>query len=116
MYMNTKKIGDLAEEKVCEFLKNKGFKILQRNYRVVGAEVDIIACNNNSINFIEVKKIPKYYDGVDIAAKINKQKIVKIKKAASVYLALCSKIKYDEISFDVAIVTEENVTMFNGAF
>lgn len=115
-FMNTREIGNEAESIVCKYLEKNGYSILDRNFRIPNAEIDIIATKNKTINFIEVKKIPISWDGVDIAAKISKQKICKIRFASSVYLAQHCKIKYDEISFDVAIVTGSDVCIFNGAF
>jgi len=114
--MNTHKIGNEAEEIVAQYLMKNGYSILKRNFRIQGAEIDIIASIDNVINFIEVKKIPSYFDGVDISAKISKQKIYKIRTAASVYLAQYCKNKYYEISFDVATVTGNEVTLYKGAF
>lgn len=114
--MNTRKIGNESEQKTVDFLIENGYEILGRNYRIPNAEIDIIASKNSCINFIEVKKIPKSWDGVDISAKIDRQKMYKIRTAASTYLAQCCKIKYDSISFDVAIVTDGEVTFYSGAF
>lgn len=40
---NTKKIGDLGEAIACKHLKNKGFSIIERNYRKKWGEIDIVA-------------------------------------------------------------------------
>lgn len=114
--MNTRETGNIAEELTVKYLIDNGYEILDRNYRIPSAEIDIIACKNKVINFIEVKKIPSYWDGVDISAKISMQKILKIRSAASVYLAQQCKKLYDGISFDVAVVTDGNITLYDGAF
>ena len=41
--MNTKELGDFGESLACEYLVNKGFKIVGRNYRITFGEIDIIA-------------------------------------------------------------------------
>ena len=48
-------IGQKGEQAAVAFLKNKGFRIVQTNYRVAGAEVDIIALSNGILCFVEVK-------------------------------------------------------------
>ena len=60
--MNTKELGDFGESLACEYLVNKGFKIVGRNYRITFGEIDIIArkkwklVNRDvTIHFIEVK-------------------------------------------------------------
>ncbi len=52
---NNRKIGDLGENMVCEFLQKNGYQILERNYTVRGGEIDIIAEKNDVIAFVEVK-------------------------------------------------------------
>ena len=48
-------LGNLAEELAATFLKEKGYKILVKNYRYQKGEIDIIAEFNNEIIIIEVK-------------------------------------------------------------
>lgn len=49
-------LGDRGEEKAAKHLKKRGYKILERNYRVhnVG-EIDIIARDGEYTVFVEVK-------------------------------------------------------------
>jgi len=48
---NNIKIGNLGEDIACRFLKKKGFKIVDRNYRKKWGEIDIIAQSfNNSFS------------------------------------------------------------------
>ena len=53
--MTTKQIGDFGEEAAARFLESKKIKILKRNYRERGGEIDIIAKDGDTIVFIEVK-------------------------------------------------------------
>lgn len=55
MRKNSKNIGDDAEERVCEYLRRNEYEILERNYRVYGGEVDIIAKKSDQYVFVEVK-------------------------------------------------------------
>lgn len=47
--------GRSGEDKASSYLKKKGFKIIERNFRWYGNEIDIIARDKESIVFIEVK-------------------------------------------------------------
>lgn len=61
--MNSKKLGSLGEKIAWNYLKNKGYQILDKNYfsRIstgpkIG-EVDIVVKKNDTISFIEVKTL-----------------------------------------------------------
>lgn len=49
------KIGKSGESAALRFLKKKGYKILEQNYRTRLGEIDIIARDRQTIVFIEVK-------------------------------------------------------------
>ena len=51
----TKEIGDRGEAVALTYLADKGYNILERNYRYQKAEVDIIAGNADFIVIVEVK-------------------------------------------------------------
>ena len=48
-------LGEIGEEMAVEYLLDKGYIILERNYRFDRAEVDIIAQDNEQIVIVEVK-------------------------------------------------------------
>ena len=50
-----KEIGNKGEENAVNFLFANGYEVLERNYRFVRGEVDIIALKNSVMVFIEVK-------------------------------------------------------------
>ena len=47
--------GALGEDLACEYLKSKGYKIIERNFRKKYQEIDIIALHNKILVFVEVK-------------------------------------------------------------
>ncbi|MEK7138004.1 MAG: YraN family protein [Patescibacteria group bacterium] len=47
--------GKLGEDIAAKYLKNKGYKILARNYRKPWGEIDIIAEKKGTLVFVEVK-------------------------------------------------------------
>lgn len=51
----TKEIGDEGEELASEFLHEKHYEILERQWRLGRTEVDIIARKGNTLTFVEVK-------------------------------------------------------------
>ena len=48
-------IGKKCEDLACEYLRNNGYEILERNFSCKLGEIDIIAKNQEYIVFIEVK-------------------------------------------------------------
>jgi len=100
--MNTKKLGDFGERVAKEYLKNKGYKILDENYSdsyisgPKGGEIDIVAKKENIINFVEVKtlEVRPGSDRFSPEDKVNFQKQKKIIKTAQKWL-MKNKISFD---------------------
>ena len=71
-----------------KLLKKKGYKILERNYTALGAEIDIIARKDNLTVFVEVKtrnvKHLGYKEGRP-GSSVTPEKQRKIIKVASYY-------------------------------
>lgn len=52
-------IGNLGEGVTCNFLKNKGFEIVDRNYWKKWGEIDVVSRKNGNIHFVEVKTVSR---------------------------------------------------------
>lgn len=77
--------GKLAEELAENFLVEKNYKILAKNYRYLKAEIDIIAQFENQIVIVEVKA--RATDAFMLPQEaINKKKIRLIVSAANEFL------------------------------
>ena len=50
-----KQVGNKGESLAEDYIKRKGYKIIQRNYRCRLGEIDIIAKDDDTIVFIEVR-------------------------------------------------------------
>ena len=48
--------GRKGEEEACAFLAGKGMRVLEKNYMIRGAEIDIIARDADTVVFVEVKR------------------------------------------------------------
>lgn len=53
--MSTTETGRNAEEKVAEFLRREGHKIIAKNWRTRWCEIDIVSTYKNTVFFTEVK-------------------------------------------------------------
>jgi putative endonuclease len=49
------KIGNKGEKLAADFFLNKGFEVVERNYRFKKAEIDLIIKKGNWLIFVEVK-------------------------------------------------------------
>lgn len=94
-------LGRSGEEAAGRFLKEKGYKILKRNYKSKLGEIDIIAQDRDTLCFIEVKTRRSLKYGLPSEAVCG-FKQSKISKAALVYLKennqLDSKARFDVLS------------------
>ena len=106
--MNKTEIGRLGEEAVCKYLTDRGYSIVERNYRIKGGEIDIIAENGDYIAFVEVKsrKPDSMVSGFEA---VNKRKRSLIIKTAADYC--CKHPNMLQPRFDVAqvIISGEKV-------
>ncbi len=87
------KIGSIGEQLAVDYLKNKGYYILDRNYRTKLGELDIVAKKNNLIVFIEVKTRTSDKFGVPSEA-VNYKKQKTIQKLSQQYIL--NKNLYDD--------------------
>ena len=96
---NTGAEGELIAE---DFLKEKGFKIIERNLHLSGGELDIIALHERALVFIEVKTRHGTSHG-NPAEAITSHKAKRLARASMAYLTGCS-IDYSSCRCDVISV------------
>ena len=104
--------GNLAENLAVEFLLDKDYKILTRNFRYERAEVDIIAELDDLIVVIEVKA--RSYDTlIEPQEAVTKKKIKAIVMCSDFFLNENSINK--EVRFDIITVLpdEQGVLQLN---
>lgn len=92
-------IGNLGENAAAEFLKGKGYNVLQRNFRCKTGEIDIICIKDGCTVFVEVKTRKNSLYG-SAAEFVNYYKQIKIKKAAMYFI----KNEDADMRFDVVEV------------
>ncbi len=100
-------LGKRGEELATVFLEQKGFQIITRNYRQKTGEVDIIAKDNNTLIFIEVKTRSSLLFGQPFEA-VTEKKQSQLNRIALDYMTR-NKIKNQAARFDViSILIEKN--------
>lgn len=82
-------IGKAGENIACRYLERHGYKIIERNYREQGGEIDIISEKFGNIVFIEVKTMRQYGNGSDMSLipedQMSKNKIFKFKRVVGMF-------------------------------
>ncbi len=95
--------GNLAEDTAAEYLVDKGYKIVDRNFKCKVGEIDIVARHNEDLVFVEVRS--KHSSNTfDLAYSIDKRKQRKLIKAAAFYTAKHFRDPVP-VRFDVVLVT-----------
>ena len=91
--------GRLGEELAVRYLMGKGYKILERNWRTIHKEIDILAKDGKDLVVVEVKtrKTDEYGDP-DIAVTKQKQRLL-IWQPILIFLNIISMWKRVLISF-----------------
>ncbi|MCX5708352.1 MAG: YraN family protein [Candidatus Omnitrophica bacterium] len=118
MSKNNISCGKISEVQAAGFLESQGYRILFRNYKVQGAEIDIIAREKDTICFIEVKsRSSDRFGSPQEAVTLAKQQ--KIVRAASMFLQE-NDLQDRSCRFDVVAIIrgagKEKFSLIRGAF
>lgn len=103
---NKRSDGTKSEQIAEELLKEKGFKLICRNYRFGRGEIDLIFNDSDILVFVEVKsRRTDQYGEPEDAITISKRR--QIRKVAEGYLWE-NNIENVECRFDVVTIKWEN--------
>jgi len=107
-------LGKLGEKFGQQFLKSKGYKILETNYKNMGYEIDVIAEHADYIVFIEIKTRRSKRYGMPSEA-VTKEKQRRYKMISSLYLTH-KKLLHRYIRFDVLEIIDGKPNLIINAF
>ena len=107
-------LGVLGEVRAEQFLVSRGMRILERNARLAGAEIDLIARDADTVVFIEVKARSEAR-GVPGRIAVTPAKQRRISRGALTYLAR-NGLMGAKARFDVIEIQGERVTHIPNAF
>ena len=115
---STTSLGSAAERAAAEFLRQRGYHVLEQNFRCRGGEIDLIALDGGTLVFVEVKLRRTLSRGAPIEG-VTPLKQARVQRAAQSYLAYSGRI-FVRIRFDVISVmrtsTKTEITHFKAAF
>ena len=111
--LRKKILGRQGEELTCKYLKQHGYKIIERNYRTPFGEADVIALQGDTYCFVEVKT--RINDAYGLPAEaVNKSKQRRYRQMAGFF---CAERKEEvSVRFDVAAIYEGKLEYFEGAY
>jgi putative endonuclease len=99
--MNNRTAGYYGEQLAENFLKQQGYKVLERNFWCRYGEIDLIAQKGDYLSFIEVKSASSQ-DFIHPQEKVDSKKQKKIERVAQYYLQF-REFRLD-LRFDVVVV------------
>lgn len=104
MNISTRQKGNQAEESGCDYLRDHGFRILERNIFNRFGEIDIIAQKEDVLHFVEVKSAASYEQAI---GNLTAFKLQKLTRTIQTYL---QKNNYlGEYCIDALIVTPDSI-------
>lgn len=95
-----KETGKIGEDIAAKFLTRKGYTIIERNWRIKGGEVDIIAKDHDTVVFVEVKSrsSTEYGTGEEAITSLKKKRLITAAKAYLRYRGEDFQCRFDVIS------------------
>lgn len=102
--VTTREQGQYTEDLACQYLVNKGFKLLEKNFQCRFGEIDLIMQDHHSIVFVEVRyrKSATFGSGAETITANKQSKLI---KTASAYLQRHAKLNQYPARFDVVSIT-----------
>ena len=111
--LHNKILGRQGEDLAVKYLKNHGYKILERNFKTPFGEADIIALKKDFYCFVEVKT--RCGDGFGAPSEaVDRKKQDRYRKIA---LSYCNMLGREvNCRFDIASIENGELEYFEGAY
>lgn len=77
-------VGTFGEKLAAKYVQQIGYKIIEKNFRIRGGEIDLIALDGPTVVYIEVKTRSSHLFGFG-EESVNYHKIIFIERAAKFY-------------------------------
>lgn len=113
--MNKREAGSRYETYAAAYLEEKGYRIVERNFRSRAGEIDLIGRDGRYLVFVEVKYRKDGQTGHPEEA-VNVRKQHRIFRAAQNYLSLKKYPQDTPCRFDVLAVEGTEVRLIKNAF
>lgn len=98
-------LGRAGERAAEKYLKRNGYRIVARNFRAAGAEIDLVAMDGDTLVFVEVKTRRSRIAGAPEEA-VDERKQLRMRRAAEAFLvqyrAGDKDLRFDIVAVDAA--------------
>ena len=111
---NTLIAGASAEAAATRLLLERGYRIVERNFRCKAGELDLVAQDGSVLVFVEVRSRADADHG-HAAEMVDAHKQRQVARVAEHYLAMRDPSS-EEVRFDVLAITGEDVVLIRDAF
>jgi putative endonuclease len=113
MRRNATEKGREGEDRAAHFLTQRGYRIVQRNVRLPGGEIDLICLDGAVLVFVEVKFRNATTFGRALDA-IDRRKRLTLRRLAADYAQIVAPKA--RLRFDVVALDGPKTTLHRGAF
>lgn len=102
--LTPRQVGLIGENLAMSFLRERGYSILEKNWKCFCGEVDLIAQDGNETAFIEIKtRVKRGEEELTPELNVTRQKCERYRKLMAAYATDHENI--DEMRFDVMGIT-----------
>lgn len=106
-------LGRAGEDAAVTLLEGAGYRIVARNVRLPGGEIDVIARDGDTVVFVEVKTRANATFGGAVRA-VDARKRATLRKLAADWLQIAAPRAHAR--FDVVTIDRGRATLHRGAF
>ena len=106
--------GARNEERAASYLVERGYRIVERNFKTKIGELDIIARDRGTLVFVEVRSRGGRGHGSALEA-VNQTKRGRVSRMAQLYIAW-RRPEFELARFDVVAITGAEVTLIRDAW
>ena len=104
-----------AERRAARWYRLRGYRILDTNCWLAGAEIDVVARRGRTVVFCEVKS--KSGDGFgDPLEMVDARKVARVRRAANAWLARHPEVDGLDVRFDVIVERAGRIEQLADAF
>jgi len=109
--------GRKGEERAAEYLREKGYDLVARNFLCKAGEIDLIVRRHDLLVFVEVK-CWEVFSAEDLQYAVDGNKQNRIRRSAEYFLLKHGELRHCSLRFDLIFLSRrmENLDHWENAF